>query len=147
MVVTKEAVAIFWDFDNLTLPPNLSGFELADAIGYTGHAWGAVTSFRAYSDVPETTMFESEIRSELQIAGVCICVCPQDGSKASMILTDMLAYAMDHPRPATIVLVSDNQQLAYPMSILRLRRYRTVVIAPRTAHSSLKLRATSFVDW
>ncbi|KAF7982977.1 hypothetical protein HWV62_24572 [Athelia sp. TMB] len=126
-VVAKEAVAIFWDYDNLSPPSSLSGFELADAIGYVAHEWGAVTSFRAYSDVSDATEFEVDLRSELQIAGVSICDCPQDGSKTSMII--------------------DNQHLVYPMSILRLRRYRTVVIAPSSAHSSLKLRSTAFVDW
>lgn len=61
----------------------------------------------------------------------------------------MLAYAMDHPAPATLILISGDRDFAYAVSILRLRRYNVVVIALPVpgAHISLKSQASLYLDW
>lgn len=60
---------------------------------------------------------------------------------------DLLAFAIDHEAPATIVLISGDRDFAYAASILRLRCYRVVVIAPSIIHASLKSQASRLVDW
>ena len=60
---------------------------------------------------------------------------------------DMLAYAIDNPAPATIVLISGDRDFVYAVSVLRLRRYRVVLVAPNSAHASLKSQASSVLDW
>jgi NYN domain len=59
----------------------------------------------------------------------------------------MLAYAIDNQAPATIVLISGDRDFAYAVSILRLRNYRVVVVAPPIIHASLKSQASILVDW
>ena len=59
----------------------------------------------------------------------------------------MLTYAIDNPAPATIVLISGDRDFVYAVSVLRLRRYRVVLVAPNTAHASLKSQATTVLDW
>ncbi|KDQ59463.1 hypothetical protein JAAARDRAFT_621930, partial [Jaapia argillacea MUCL 33604] len=60
----------------------------------------------------------------------------------------MLAYAIDRPPPATVVVISGDRDFAYAISVLRLRRYRLAVIAPSTnGHCSLKYLASRVVDW
>jgi hypothetical protein len=59
----------------------------------------------------------------------------------------MLAYAIDNPAPSTIILISCDRDFAYAVSILRLRRYRVVIISPPSIHSSLKVQASIHVDW
>ena len=59
----------------------------------------------------------------------------------------MLTYAIDNPAPATIVLISGDRDFVYAVSVLRLRRYRVVVVAPYTAHGSLKSQASVVLDW
>lgn len=59
----------------------------------------------------------------------------------------MLAYAIDNQAPATIVLISGDRDFAYAVSVLRLRRYRIVLVAPPQTHISLKSQATKVVDW
>jgi hypothetical protein len=59
----------------------------------------------------------------------------------------MLAYAIDNQAPATIVLISGDRDFAYAVSILRLRNYRVVVVAPPIIHPSLKSQASILVDW
>lgn len=62
-------------------------------------------------------------------------------------VVDMLTYAIDNPAPATVVLISGDRDFVYAVSVLRLRRYRVVVVAPYTAHASLKSQASAVLDW
>ncbi|KAF7965131.1 hypothetical protein HWV62_45535 [Athelia sp. TMB] len=62
-------------------------------------------------------------------------------------MVDVMAFAMDNPAPATVILVSGDRDFAYAVSVLRLRSYRVVVIAPANLHMSLKAQASVFIDW
>lgn len=59
----------------------------------------------------------------------------------------MLAFAIDHPTPATFVLISGDRDFSYALSTLRLRRYRVVLITPPTAHVSLTAQASIRLHW
>ena len=61
----------------------------------------------------------------------------------------MLAYAMDNPAPATIVLISGDGDFVHAVSLLRLRRYYVVIIAPtqNNMHLSMKHQASEVYDW
>lgn len=61
----------------------------------------------------------------------------------------MLAYAMDNPAPATIVLISGDGDFVHAVSLLRLRRYHVVIIAPtqNNMHLSMKHQASEVYDW
>lgn len=59
----------------------------------------------------------------------------------------MLAYAIDNPPPSTIILISGDRDFAYAVSVLRLRRYRVVIISLPGVHTSLKTQASIFLDW
>ncbi|KAJ6541766.1 NYN domain-containing protein [Mycena capillaripes] len=99
-------------------------------------------------DVDRDTFRSFNLRSELQSSGVSLTHCPQNGKNTVelMIMVDMLAYAMDHPAPATVILISGDRDFAYAVSILRLRRYEVVVIS-LMAHISLKSQASACLDW
>ena len=59
----------------------------------------------------------------------------------------MLAYAIDNTAPSTIVLISGDRDFAYALSVLRLRRYRVILITLPSAHASLVSQATLHFDW
>ena len=54
---------------------------------------------------------------------------------------------MDNGIPSTIVLISGDRDFAYALSILRLRRYRVVLIALSNAHPSLIAQASLCFNW
>lgn len=60
---------------------------------------------------------------------------------------DMLAHAIDHPAPATIVLISGDRDFVYAVSVLRLRRYRVIVISSSNIHTSLRTQASLTFPW
>jgi NYN domain len=56
----------------------------------------------------------------------------------------MIAYAIDNPPPATIILITNQQDYSYAVSILRLRRFRVVVITPP---GTMVAQASVQLDW
>ncbi|KAI0721520.1 hypothetical protein C8T65DRAFT_199576 [Cerioporus squamosus] len=168
-----DDVAIFWDYENCTPPCSNPGYDVVNNIREVAHAYGSVKLFKAYLELSEQSSSKSiGLRSELQSCGVSLTDCPHNGRKDVAdkmmigvlhcvhmqssgcscpihypLLVDMLTYAIDNPAPATIVLISGDRDFVYAVSVLRLRRYRVVLVAPNTAHASLKSQATTVLDW
>ena len=61
----------------------------------------------------------------------------------------MLAYALDHPAPATLILISGDRDFAYPVSVLRRRRYEVVLLCHSQPgpHKSLAWQVSACLDW
>ncbi|KAJ7752064.1 NYN domain-containing protein [Mycena metata] len=139
--------------ENCHASSQVSGYEIVSGIRNVAHRFGPVKYFKAYIELPEADTFRSlSLRSELQCSGVSLTDCPHNGRKNvadQMIMVDMLAYAIDHPTPATIILISGDRDFAYAVSILRLRRYDVVVISLPLpgAHISLRSQASVYLDW
>lgn len=65
-----------------------------------------------------------------------------------MILCDLLAFALDNPAPAVVMLISGDRDFNYAVSILRHRRYTVIlVIPPVGAHITLRSQANVVLDW
>ncbi|KAI4518292.1 hypothetical protein K525DRAFT_208883 [Schizophyllum commune Loenen D] len=60
-----------------------------------------------------------------------------------------MAYAIDHPSPATIILITGDRDFAYAVSLLRRRRYNVVLIchAYPGPHKSLLWQVGQRIDW
>ncbi|KAJ2917205.1 hypothetical protein MD484_g3173, partial [Candolleomyces efflorescens] len=85
----------------------------------------------------------------MQSSGVSLTDVPGGKDIADkMLIADMLAYALDRPTSSTVlVLVSADPSLAYPLSILRLRGYHVVVVAPAETKPDLTVQASLCFDW
>ncbi|KZP20059.1 hypothetical protein FIBSPDRAFT_1045125 [Athelia psychrophila] len=142
----ETPVAIFWDIDTLPLPSESPTYETVNKITDKAHEDGFVVLFKAYSSVPELVNGGTSARYDLQAAGASFVGCAQDGTKNITISTDMLVYAMDHPAPATLIVISDDNLLIYACSILRMRKYRVVVVSSHAGHL-MRRRASAFIHW
>ncbi|KAL0947151.1 hypothetical protein HGRIS_013279 [Hohenbuehelia grisea] len=154
MQTCMDDVAIFWDYENCHAPSSFSGYDIIKSIRDVAHGFGTVKLFKAYLELSEQVMSPRLLclRSELQSSGVSLTDCPHNGRKNvadQMIIVDMLTYAIDNPAPATVILISGDRDFAYAASVLRLRRYRVVVIALSNPgpHISLKAQASLCLDW
>ncbi|KAJ8588005.1 hypothetical protein M405DRAFT_852721 [Rhizopogon salebrosus TDB-379] len=149
----NRKVAIFWDYENCAPPLSSQAYAIVNGIRRIAHIFGSVTTFKTYLDLSEQPSKNSVVfRSDLQSSGVSVIDCPHNGRKDvvdKMILVDMLAFAIDHESPATIVLIAGDRDYAYAMSTLRLRQYTVVLIAPSAPNipQSLKSQASVVVDW
>ncbi|PSR88888.1 hypothetical protein PHLCEN_2v5037 [Hermanssonia centrifuga] len=149
--VEQDTVAIFWDYENCEMPASADPFTISNGIRRLSQGYGIVKVFRAYFEMSDLTSQRSiSMRSGLQSCGVSLIDCPHNNRKDvadKMILADMLVHAMDHPAPSTVILISGDRDFAYAVSLLRLRKYKIVVIAPSTLHNSLKTQATTAYEW
>ncbi|PWN51611.1 DUF537-domain-containing protein, partial [Violaceomyces palustris] len=134
-----DPVAVFWDVDNCSPPTGSSGRAVAQAIrsSLQNLELGPIVSFKAYLELSSEThapnAAQVQLRSELQGSGVSLIDTPKSGRKDvadKMMITDLLAYAIDQPAPATIVLISGDRDFAYPLGLLRNRGYKIVLITP-----------------
>ncbi|KAG6335872.1 hypothetical protein ID866_3209 [Astraeus odoratus] len=124
----RDKVAVFWDY---------------------ARVFGCVITFKAYLDISAQPPKNTTLRSELQLSGVSLIDCPHNGKKDvvdKMIMVDMLAFAVDHSPPATVVLVTGDRDYAYAVSTLRLRNYSVILITP-TVTTCLEAQASAVVDW
>ncbi|KZP18857.1 hypothetical protein FIBSPDRAFT_933244 [Athelia psychrophila] len=141
---TKDSVAIFWDLDRVAPDSDSAYNDDFDAILSVAQRRGAVTLFKAYTDGRSSM----EARFKLQSAGVIITGCQSDGFKSNMISVDMMSHSMDHAvHPVSIILISDDRELAYTISALLLHGIDVTVIAPGDTHLHLVASATRFIEW
>lgn len=97
---------------------------------------GPILSFKAYLELSSSegvSPAQVTLRSELQGSGVSLIDTPKSGRKDvadKMIISDLLAFALDVPPPARIVLLSGDRDFAYPLSLIRGRGYQVVLITP-----------------
>ena len=61
----------------------------------------------------------------------------------------MLAFAVDHPSPATIILITGDRDYAYAVSVLKLRKYQVILVVPSSSHTPpcLESQASLVIDW
>lgn len=70
------------------------------------------------------------------VSGTCpydLFTAPKSGRKDvadKMIIADLMAFALDVPPPARIVLISGDRDFAYPLSLIRGRGYQIVLFTP-----------------
>ncbi|KAG6807232.1 hypothetical protein H0H92_008293 [Tricholoma furcatifolium] len=141
-----ENVAIFWDLERLPPHSSASGYTTVEKIRSMAHAFGSVISFKAYVEISSTLT----LWTELQSSGVSLTYCPNDGRRAvtdTMLIVDMVTFAMDHPSSATIFLISNNLDLAYAVSTLRHRKHNVVVMCPTDTPASLFAHANAHLNW
>ncbi|KIJ69488.1 hypothetical protein HYDPIDRAFT_106117 [Hydnomerulius pinastri MD-312] len=150
----QPKVAIFWDYENCSPPSNSPGlgYDIVNNVGRMARVFGSVTTFKAYLDISSQSPKSVVLRSELQSSGVSMIDCPHNGKKDvvdKMILVDMLAFAVDHSAPATVVLITGDRDYAYAVSTLRLRKYKVVLIVPSSPHipTCLESQASLAIDW
>lgn len=147
---------------------------MTEQIRKAAHEFGSVTVFKAYLELSAVGITKEVInlRSELQSSGVSVrspsarlimnrveliplfqlTDCPRMDRKKEvvdkMLIVDMLAFALDNPAPAVVMLISGDRDFVYALSVLRHRRYTVVVVIPPSgSHITLKSQANVVLDW
>ena len=67
----------------------------------------------------------------------------------SVLIVDMLTFAIEHRSPATVILVAGDRDYAYAISALRFKKYTVVLIVPPAQNipQSLESQASVVIDW
>ena len=136
-------------------------------------SYGSLQSIEVYWDFDGHAIESSttRLRAELSASGVSLIDCPGKGREGAAIkkmlgmlacenveftniliiqinlLADMIFYAWDNPAPRTLVVITDDRDIAYALAMLEMKNYRIVLISPAGSHPDLTAQATVQLDW
>lgn len=134
------AVGVFWDLENVPVPRDKSGTDLAQALHATLKPFGKKIRICAFADAEKV---KANVRVGLMLAGVSLIDTKNVGKKDTvdkMIIARMFEFALDNASPATIVLVSGDVDFAISLSILRSHDYKTILVVPSHVESRDELK-------
>ncbi|KDP32269.1 hypothetical protein JCGZ_14790 [Jatropha curcas] len=145
-------VAILWDIENCPVPSDVRPEDVAGNIRMALRVHpvikGAVMMFSAYGDF---NSFPRRVREGCQRTGVKLIDVPNGRKDAAdkAILVDMFLFALDHPPPSSIMLISGDVDFAPALHILGQRGYTVILVIPSgVGVSSALCNAGKFVwDW
>ncbi|KAF5358174.1 hypothetical protein D9756_001856 [Leucocoprinus leucothites] len=146
-----QRVDIFWDFATTPIDGDVSGYQIAKGLREIADSYGLVRSFRTYLDVVrQQHPGFSKLKRELYTSGISIIDCPstsrEDVADKAMIV-DILTLVMDESPAHTILVATGDQDISYALAILRLRRFRVILVYPTGTHECLVMQSDESINW
>lgn len=139
--------AIFWDLENCPPAKGTDPVTIISLIREKLIEHGAIKTIQGYAELSRIPEY---LKSSLQSSGVHLIDVPSSRKDAAdkMIISDFVMFAVDNPPPQTLILISGDQDYAYPVAKLRLRGYQIIIIVPPGgAAESLKRQADKVYEW
>lgn len=139
--------AIFWDLENCPPAKGNDPVAIISLIREKLQDQGPIKQIHGYAELSRIPEF---LKASLQSSGVHLIDVPIQRKDAAdkMIISDLVMFAVDNPAPQTLILISGDQDYAYPIAKLRLRGYKIIVIVPPGgAAEGLKRQADVVYEW
>ena len=147
MCDNQAETAVFWDIENARIPSRYSAREMYEKLCTVLHGYGRWRDgIRIIGDL----QCQRRLYSELMGMGCWLFDIPPNGKPNradGVIVVEMMSFALDHPPPTTIILITGDSDYGYSLSKLRARGYRIVLVALSTAKASLTLSADVILEW
>jgi len=109
----------------------LNGTTLVQRLRRAFLKLGPIVEIKAFANVSTIT---TDMREELQTSAVtvidAISLEKRKDLVDKMIFCHMFSFALDHPAPCTIVLISGDVDYALPLAALNMRHYKIVLVLP-----------------
>lgn len=138
--LSQYPISVLWDIENVAIPTAsaetaLTGSQIVlrmeSALADLG--LGPIHEFKAFLDIGKG-LVKQEMRAELQCSNVMLVdatnITQTKDLADKMLVVHMFSFALDHPPPATIVLISGDVDFAMPLAALRMRKYHIVLVLP-----------------
>jgi hypothetical protein len=143
-------MAIFWDMENVPIPGNRSGQEVASRLKSVLANHGTLIQFRGYASIAMRYIPEHK-RSDLHLSGLHLIDCPHNGRKEvadKMIIVDAMQFAYSHPDGATLCFITGDLDYAYLLAVFQQRpQWRTIVISKGRLRSMLEINCDVRFCW
>ena len=141
-------VGVFWDAENVTIPTKASPDDVIAKLRSALARFGRIKdSVRVYGEYDGALVRFGPLSAR----GCTLRHTPHIGGKDvadRAILVDMMLFAMDHPPPSTLVLISGDSDFSNVLSVLRDRGYRVLLIYPATVtRAALRHSAEIALQW
>lgn len=149
---TKAPVCVLWDFENASVPRGVSGLFIANRFMEVFGTYGPILSILAIGNVE---LLSEELQADLTLGAVKLVNAKalkkgdsrQKDVADKLLMAEMFLWALDHPAPSTIVLISADVDFATSISALKLRGYNIVLVPPITASRRLMELPNSVIRW
>jgi hypothetical protein len=143
----NQFCAIFWDLENCPPAKGNDPVAIISLIREKLKGFGPIKQIHGYAELSRIPEY---LKASLQSSGVALIDVPIQRKDAAdkMIISDLVMFAVDNPAPQTLILISGDQDYAYPIAKLRLRGYKIIVIVPPGgAAETLKRQADTVFEW
>ena len=139
--------AIFWDLENCPPAKGNDPVAIISLIREKLKNFGPIKQIHGFAELSRIPEY---LKASLQSSGVALIDVPIQRKDAAdkMIISELVMIAVDNPAPQTHILISGDQDYAYPIAKLRLRGYKIIVIVPPGgAAENLKRQADTVFEW
>lgn len=150
----RGPVTVLWDYENCPAPAAerayIDGTTIVERLCSEFLKFGPIVEVKTFGNV---STIRAALREELQTSAVTVIDAQSVDKRKDlvdkMIFTHMFCFALDHPPPATIVLISGDVDYALPLAMLKLRLYHIVLVKPSGRNVNPKLLgiAHEIYDW
>ena len=120
--------AIFWDIENAIVPKRMKLRTAVNLIRKKVEKFGVLKSFNI---VGELEYLSAEETQDLQFSGCSVINTPhlkKEEVADKAIIANILLFALDHPHPASIIVITGDADFAFVLTKLKDRGYRTVLV-------------------
>lgn len=147
----KGRVGVFWDLENIGLPPNIPPLEALKALrDKIVDIFGDIVEFKAYVDLGVyTSQFTPDTRVMFRDCGVEMVDAPHNGRKEvadKHIIVDAMWFATHTENPITCIISGDND-FSPLLAKLKMSGMRTLLISTSRRLRSLREQATWALSW
>ena len=141
-------VGVFWDAENVSITTKASPDDVIAKLRSALARFGRIKdSIRVYGEYDGALVRFGPLSAR----GCTLRHTPHIGGKDvadRAILVDLMLFAMDHPPPSTLVLISGDSDFSNVLSILRDRGYRVLLIYPQlVTRPALRQSAEIALQW
>ena len=150
-MISGKNCSIFWDLENCPPARGTDPITIISALRDRFLPVGPIKQIYGYarlSRIPE------RLKVSLQASGCHLIDVPIQRKDVAdkMIISDMVLFAVDNPvkehHTQTIILISGDQDFAYPLAKLHMRGYQIALIVPTGGAAEILKRQADFVyEW
>ncbi|CAA6660540.1 unnamed protein product [Spirodela intermedia] len=141
-------VAVWWDFENCSIPSGVNAFRVPHRItsALRAHGIRGPVSITAFGDVAQLSRSTQEA---LYTSGVCLNHVPNCGKNSSdrSLLADLVYWVAQNPPPVHFFLISGDGDFANILHRLRMNNYNILLASGDGASGALCSAATLMWQW
>ncbi|GAA5995914.1 hypothetical protein JCM5350_001944 [Sporobolomyces pararoseus] len=131
MPLRGSKVAVFWDYENIEVPTDVSVARVVSELTTLAKSHGSLSLVQAYMDTAYGRNGKlQDVRGQLQSNAVTVIDAPHQGRKEVadvMIMTDFIVFALENPG-SVIILITADKGFQYPVSVARRKSSKVVLV-------------------
>ena len=115
-------------------------------------SYGVLKTFRAYFEGNDGLNPPTYIRDVLTLHGATVLLQYPQTTRTSnfekLLISDLFTFALDNPAPSTIVVITNAELSTYPISALRNRHFKIILVCQYPfVFQGLAAQASEVVEW